>query len=243
MTATIEPSAPTPAEPQLLPDEATAEPYHFNRGMLRQLNACGPYVRRHHELFPTTEYPDGPPINSVTCRTHHEAFSWTWAMDEMLNYNGRHEVELVANSRAERYRALGPGRASNQRRLAAAFGYVFATRPELRHQRMTQLAEHASAHADQAIRDDLREVEQTIRDANRELAHWTEAKARAEAELPALRAAVEGIRVRAAARLVAEKEQEVRRATAALRKLKSEAAELREAASALATAAPAGEQS
>jgi hypothetical protein len=224
---------------ELLPDEAEAEPYYFNRGMLRELGSCGPYIRRHRELFSPAEFPDGPPINSVTCRTYADQFDWSWATSNMLDWQGRQEVDRIANSRASRYKSLGRGTHGNTLRFAAAFGYVFATRPDLRAGRMRELAELADERAEQRAREDLEEARLGISDAEARIKSLRENVERYQAELPALEAAVEHVKVRAAERAAERKERELAAAEARLTTLRAEVTRLRaEADRAAAVAQP-----
>jgi hypothetical protein len=234
LTRNVDDPTPTEAEPELLPDEVDAAPYHLDRAMLRELGSCGDYIRKHRELFPPSEFPDGPPINSVTCRTYVDQFDWHWAMEQMLDWDGRSEVHRITNSRAQQYRALGPGREGNKRRFAAAFGYVFATQPQHRSTVMSRLRDRADQHAEERAHEDLREARDNIRTIDRRVKELLESKARYEADLPELEAAVENVKVRAAERAAARKERELREATARLETLQREAREARAAADALA---------
>lgn len=235
-TTTDEPAAEaatpaTPAADELLPDERVVEPFHLNRGMLLELGSCGEYIRKHRELFPPAEYPDGPAVNSATCRKFAGRFDWNWAVERMLEWEGRREVERIVESRAERYRALGPGRSTgNVRRYAAAFGYVFATRPDLRKSVMADLAERAENNAERRAREELREAETGVRHAEEMIAEWTRERDQLQKQLPALREAVEQVKVRAAERAAARKERELAAARDRLATLEREAAELRERA-------------
>lgn len=229
------------AEPEftLLPDEATAAPFHLDRGMLRELGSCGDYIRKHRELFPPSEFPDGPAINSVTCRRYADQFDWNWAMEQMLDWDGRREVHRIVDSRAQRYRSLGSGRGGTQRRFAAAFGYVFATQPNNRSNVMYHLRERADENAEARALEDLREARDGVESADRRVAELLQLKARYEAQLPELEAAVENVKVRAAERAAARKERELREATERLETLRREAAEARTVADRLAAEVPA----
>src|SRR5688500_13995151 len=206
--------------------------------MLRALGGCGQYVRLHHELFPTHEYPDGPPINSATCRAHHERFDWNWGLDRMMTYQGMDEVDRIYRSRADRYATLGTR--GSQARRAAAFGYVFATQPQHRREVMNDLQRRRDELAEQSVRQDLAEAEQALADADRTIAEMTAIRERTLAELPTLRAAVENIAVNSARRKAEAKKREVAAAEEALRKLRTEAKRAATAAAKLAeaTAAP-----
>lgn len=229
---TTEPTETSPQD-ELLPEERDVEPFYFNRGMLLELGSCGEYVRKHRELFPPAEYPDGPVINSVTCRRFADDFDWNWAIDRMLEWSGRNEVERVAESRAQRYKALGPGR-GNVRRYAAAFGFVFATRPDLRKPIMRDLAQRAEENAERRAREELREAEEGLKHAEAMILEWTRDRDQLREQLPALREAVEQVKTRAAERAATRKERELADAKRRVAQLEREAAELRERAQAVA---------
>ena len=219
-----------------LPDELEAEPFHFNRGMLRELGGCGTYIRKHRELFSPAEFPAGPVINSATTRRYAADFDWGWASGNLLTWRGREEVERIANSRSERYKPLGRGSSSNTARYAAAFGYVFATMPEHRQETVRDLAKRAVQNAERRAQEDLRDAELEIRNAEETIQAAQQTKARLEADLPALRANLENVKVTTAQAVAAAKERDVETARRRLAALETEAATLRATADELAAA-------
>lgn len=225
-------------ELQLLPKEHEFEPFYFTRTMLRELGGCGPYIRTHARLFPTIEYPDGVAINTVTCRRYASDFDWHWATSELLEWNGRREVERIMESRAREYQPLRA--VPRDQRYAAVFGYVFATRPELRSTRLRQLDANRAQHAEDEIKRDLEEVRETITQATAEVERWTKIRDEATAQLPGIEDAIRTIGTRIAQARAEEKQRQVEAAKTALARLQREAAAAVEEAERLAAAVEPG---
>lgn len=182
-------------------------PFRLTRATLQELGSCGPYVRTFSSAFPQETYPDGIEITQEVCAQHYRDFDWSWAESRLLNDSGRQVYTTLLRSRSEENRRFGTG----DRRRAAIFGHVFATRPELRH---TDLATIRSAAARRADQDAIRDVQRTRSDIEtyeREIDRYQRALESAREKLPLLEANSAGALRRVAATRVRELETQHRR--------------------------------
>lgn len=216
----------TNTHPDDVTDAACAHTTRFPREALRSLGSCGPYLRTHAELFPTSRFPKGPALTAAVCAAHADSFDWDWAASNMLTYAGRDEWDRVRGSRAQRYQHLGTG----PTRRAAAFGYVYETHPEYRNERVVEACRTAAARLDDRL---LRDVDDARSEVQRleQLLETTQLELdRRRAELPAVEARAAAARRRQARRRLAERETTLaeleRRATEAAARLERERAQL-----------------
>jgi hypothetical protein len=175
VTQPVETVAPTEVAASTEP--TVTESFRLTRAILRELGSCGPYIRRFSDTFPRERYPDGVEINQETCTTHFEAFDWTWACRQMLNQSGRELYEQLVRSRAEVNRHFGTG----DRRRAAVFGHVFATRGDLRNEVIATVRTAAQEREDReaiqevdGVRNDIRYLESEIKAMTERLAYQRE---------------------------------------------------------------------
>lgn len=192
--------------------DVTPEPFHLTRAMLRQLGSCGTYVRKFSDAFPTERYPDGVEINAETCGEHYRVFDWDWALQNMLNYDGRAEHSRIMMSRSAENRRFGTG---NQRR-AAIFGHVFAASTAWRHESMATLRDRTALQADQEAINEITTVQRDIEYREREIVNYTNSIESLRRALEADRARIPALEAAAAGPLQRQAEVKHREAVAAL---------------------------
>jgi hypothetical protein len=216
----------------------------LTRDMLRELGSCGDYIRIFADKFPTSDYPLGVELNRENCAAHHADFDWGWAASTMLTPEGNNRWDTLRLSRRAADRDFGTG----SQRNAATFGHLFDTEPELRSQRIAEVARTAEENADRRVLRDLESVQATVSEARQNVTYYTERLTDAEARLPALETAAVEARRRTAERAARRAAEEVATAERRLAQLRdaatSAAAELERftaasvAAAAEAAAAP-----
>jgi hypothetical protein len=192
------------------------EPFFLTRGMLRQLGSCGTYVRKFSDAFPLETYPDGVEINAETCGEHYQVFDWEWALHNMLNYEGRVEHDRRMRSRSEENRRFGTG----NRRRAAVFGHVFATRVEWRHEAMATLRDRAAAQADQDAIAEVSEVQRNIAYREQEIVRYQNSIEQLTAMIKTDRDRLPALEAAAAGPLQRQAELKQREAVAAMERMR-----------------------
>lgn len=192
-------------DPETYPEDNG--PFRLTRATLQELGSCGPYVRTFSSAFPQETYPDGIEITEEVCAQYYRDFDWSWAEGRLLDGAGRQLYTTLVRSRSEENRRFGTG----DRRRAAVFGHVFATRPELRHPDLATIRSAAARRADQEA---IREVERTRADIEtcvREIARYQRALDSCRERLPKLEAKSAGALRRVAATRVRELEAQHQR--------------------------------
>lgn len=69
----------------------------MTKELLAELGSCGEYVRVFRRNFPVEQYPEGVEINEEVCATQADQFQWSWAVEQMLTYDGQREWRSVLN--------------------------------------------------------------------------------------------------------------------------------------------------
>lgn len=192
-------------------------PFRLTRAVLQELGACGTYVRKFSNTFPTERYPNGIEINEQTCGNHHQVFDWEWAINNMLNGAGRDAYTLLVRSRVAENKRFGTG---NERR-ARVFGHIFATRPDLRHEDIEGVHERALTIEDTRVLRDLERAKINIQHFEIQLKQIGQALEQERARLPELEEAAAGAKLRQAHRKKREAEQTLQRMTERLQNARS----------------------
>lgn len=206
-------------------DAATTAPgvLRLTLSTLRALDACGPYLRRFGDEFPTSRYPDGVPLDEANCYRYYRDFDWGWARDVMLTREGQSEWHRLVESGT---RAVRDRYGSGDARRARVTGFLLETRPDYRSERLRNAALSAAEREDERTLREVERARERIDEARRRLdeAHvevrgWTRMLADREAALPALEARVAPARARRARRQVEALEAESAQLTARLAEL------------------------
>jgi hypothetical protein len=184
----------------------------MTRQLLLDVGVCGTYVRTFSNKFPIETYPDGVELNREVCEAHANDFDWPWAVAEFLNWNGRQRWEDLVGSRSSEARAFGTGAVKK----AALFGHIFDTMPELRNERVVNLARTSEERADERALEDVRTARRDLGEAKRQLTYWTDMVPRRERELAQAEAATADVTRRQAARAATAAAERVARLQADL---------------------------
>lgn len=207
---------PTVTEADLTATVAEVEPpppFRMTRAILQELNACGTYVRRFSTTFPVERFPNGVEINQETCGEYCDVFDWQWAIDNMLNFEGRELYHQLVRSRSPENRHFG----TSDRRRGRVFGHIFATRLDMRHENVVGVKERALTAEDQRVLRDLERCKINISHHEQNLRTITRNLEAERARLPELERAAAGAQVRQAHRKKREAERTVENMTERLR--------------------------
>lgn len=74
--------------------------------LLHELGSCGDYTRVFRRRFPTDQYPDGVEVNEEVCGQHAQDFSWSWAVDVLLNGDGANAWNTLYGKMMDEYNEL-----------------------------------------------------------------------------------------------------------------------------------------
>jgi hypothetical protein len=171
-----------PAAPAV---DVDAAPGYLTLTTLRELGACGDYLRTFGRLFPPSTYPTGVRITRELCATYAADFDWSWAASVMLAPRAARTWGELRTSRTSYARTFGTGRAKS----AALFGYLFETDAANRSARYVEVTtDVADRRSGRALRQ-LEATQNGVEHARHQVQHWSARLAELEARLPLLEAA------------------------------------------------------